>query len=272
MIIDRALAERLERQLVGTPATLREWLSTHPDEPVSVTQLAGGWIAEPLAGSHWGGGGFGLGFDGPLTDADFALLLAAANRVGPRFRVVVCPYSDMSLPRRLMAEGFALEGFRTVLVRAVPNEREMAQWEASPGIEVRRVDVSRELDRYIDVVLRGFNSGQPQREVDQRMSRITGSYSKAQLFLATVGGKEAGGARIDFAGSVGFFLGGSVLPDFRNRGVHRALLLARMAAAASAGCDLVTVGSIAGGATERNAQRLGFEVAYTALELMRGPL
>lgn len=273
MVIDRALAERLERKFVGMPATIGEWLARHPDEPVRASPLAGGWVTEPLAGAKWGGGAFGLGLQGPLTEEDFRVLLDAAARVGPRFRVVVCPYCDVGLPQRLVSEGFAVEGFRTVLIRKTPTSAEFAQWEPSiAGVDVRRIDVSTELERYIDVVLRGFNSGAAQPEVDQRMSRITGSYSGARLFLATVDGKPAGGGRLDLAGGVGFFFGASVLPEFRNQGVHRALLVARMRAAALEGCDLLTIGSLAGAPTERNTQRLGFEVAYTSLELMRGPV
>lgn len=273
MVIDRALAERLERHPAGTPSSLRAWLADHPNEDLRVQEIAGAWIAEPLPGASWGGGGNGLGFQGPLADEDFQAVLASADRVGPRFRVVVCPYADASVARRFVSAGFVVDGFRTVLVRSLRDLETLAPTaKLAPEVEIRRVRGAADLDRFTDVVSRGFNTGAPPREVDQRMTHIVHSSPGATLYLALVNGTPAGGGRIDCAGGVGFMLGGSVLPEYRRRGLHQALILARMRAAAENGCDIVTIGSLAGGATERNAQRLGYEVAYSAMELLRGPI
>lgn len=273
MVIDRALVERIERQCVGIPAAIQHWLLSHPDDPVRVVELAGGWITQGVQGAYWGGGGFGLGFEGPLSEQDYRALLDMAAVVGPRFRVVVSPYCDISLPRRLIAEGFALEGMRTVLVRGAPSKSEFADL-ARPvaGLEVRRIDVATEIGLYADTAARAWFAGSEPREADLRMSRIANSVPTARLFVATVDGVPAGCARIDLSGGIGYFLGGSVIPEFRNRGIHQALLLARMKCAAEEGCDLLNIASLAGAATDRNAQRLGFQVAYTSLELLRGPI
>ena len=43
----------------------------------------------------------------------------------------------------------------------------------------------------------------------------------------------------------------------------RALLEWRLAYAAAAGCDVATMGALPGSASQRNAEREGFRIAYT---------
>jgi len=49
------------------------------------------------------------------------------------------------------------------------------------------------------------------------------------------------------------------------------LLHARLTTAAAAGCDLATVQTAPGNASQRNVERLGFRLAYTKLALLREP-
>ncbi len=61
----------------------------------------------------------------------------------------------------------------------------------------------------------------------------------------------------------------AVLPAYRRRGVQQALIAARLRAAAEAGATVVTISALPGVATERNARRMGFQVAYTKVVLVR---
>lgn len=58
---------------------------------------------------------------------------------------------------------------------------------------------------------------------------------------------------------------------FRGRGVQTALLHHRLALAAAAGCDLATVQTQPGSASQRNVERQGFRLAYTKATLVRDP-
>jgi len=59
---------------------------------------------------------------------------------------------------------------------------------------------------------------------------------------------------------VASFGGAGTLPEFRNRGVQKALLLARLAKAAEHGCDLAMVATMPGSGSQRNVERQGFRV------------
>jgi ribosomal protein S18 acetylase RimI-like enzyme len=69
-------------------------------------------------------------------------------------------------------------------------------------------------------------------------------------------------------GIAGLF-GASTLPAYRNRGVQKALLAARIARAANASCDLVVCLARPGGTSQRNVVRRGFSVLYTRVKFER---
>jgi len=64
------------------------------------------------------------------------------------------------------------------------------------------------------------------------------------------------------------FMSTSVLPAFRHRGAQTALLRARLAAAAAAGCELVEVQTTPGSYSQRNVMRFGFQVAFTRMVMV----
>ena len=55
-------------------------------------------------------------------------------------------------------------------------------------------------------------------------------------------------------------------PDARKQGAQRALLEARLAYAAQQGCDLAMMAAAPGSASQRNAERQGFRIAYTRIK------
>ena len=59
------------------------------------------------------------------------------------------------------------------------------------------------------------------------------------------------------------------LAEFRGRGVQTALLHARLAAAAEAGCEYAVVVTQGGTTSQRNCERLGFRVAYSKVTVIK---
>lgn len=62
---------------------------------------------------------------------------------------------------------------------------------------------------------------------------------------------------------VALLAGASTVPEGRRRGAQLALLDTRRRYAASNGCDLAMMCAAPGSASQRNAERNGFRVAYT---------
>jgi hypothetical protein len=63
--------------------------------------------------------------------------------------------------------------------------------------------------------------------------------------------------------------GAGTLSEFRGRGLQTALLRARMTAAIRAGCEYAVVVTQGGTTSQRNAERLGFRVAYSKVTVIK---
>lgn len=63
--------------------------------------------------------------------------------------------------------------------------------------------------------------------------------------------------------------GAGTAAEFRGRGLQTALLQARLAAAAQAGCEYAVVVTQGGTTSQRNVERLGFRVAYSKVTVIK---
>ena len=80
----------------------------------------------------------------------------------------------------------------------------------------------------------------------------------AALVIAAIDGVDVGVGAIGVAGDRALFFSGAVLPAYRGRGVHGALLAARMNLAYDRGVGGVALKIAAGSPAEKSAARFGF--------------
>jgi GNAT superfamily N-acetyltransferase len=109
----------------------------------------------------------------------------------------------------------------------------------------------------------GFRELSPPSAGDprERQREMVAEFSDAkhwQLLLAAIAGEQAGIGTLFVDGATAFFGNGATLPRFRGRGVHGALIRARLRAAADAGAAIVYVDTNVSSAAERNLHRYGF--------------
>ncbi len=157
------------------------------------------------------------------------------------------------LAAALTAVDAAQTGFHTVLYgQPLPGER---------GDVV--VERAQDPQQFAEILLRGHGvpEGARMRERDsvERWRDRPGWH----LYLARVGGEPAGAAVLVVDGDLAYLANASTLPEFRNRGVQRALIAARVADARAAGCETVCSGTAFGSVSQRNLERAGLHVAYT---------
>jgi GNAT superfamily N-acetyltransferase len=217
----------------------------------------------------------GLGFGGaPGPDAMEAVERAYAERNSP-VQVELSNLADPSVGALLTARGYRLVGFENVLglaLAARPPEP------ATPAaITVARCQ-PQERERWIDIAVEGFaapdEQGRPSHESFSRkviadaITALTGGPGFS-LLLARDQGIPAGAASFRMADGVAQLTGAATLPAHRRRGVHTALLAARMAEAAAAGCDVAVVTTQPGSKSQENAIRNGFSLLYTRAILVK---
>ena len=147
-----------------------------------------------------------------------------------------------------------------------------------PGVQIRPSGDD-EFELWLDVVADAAAHPDTQgvpwheefpREVYLRAERDAAAAGVTR-YLALREGTVAGGAGLRIDGGVAQFAGAGTAPAHRRRGVQTALLSARLADAAAAGCDVAVITTQPGSKSQQNAQRRGFELLYTRAVLVKEP-
>jgi GNAT superfamily N-acetyltransferase len=168
----------------------------------------------------------------------------------------------------LNERGYRPIEYSNVLVRELTGDDARTLTNTTSNVRVRR-PAEDEVESYSRVVVKSFFEN---TEIAPEFLNIFKSCffaAGAFFFLAEVDGVAAGGGMMSIHQGVASLGGAGTLPEFRNRGVQRALLLARIALATESGCDLAMVATNPGSGSQRNVERLGFRIAYTRTKFLR---
>lgn len=260
----RRLAERIEAHA----ATGHELLARE------CVRAAGGLLSFEGPGSYLNKAcGFPPG--GRFTAADAEVIETFFVTRGVEPRVEIAPHVDASLLEHLARRGFVLAELETRLVRVLPPDEDLRAalphgW--PPGLTLERVDPE-DLDAvelYARVVGEGFvDPGEPVTDGLLAFSRSVAAQRSSDCFLARLDSRAVGGGACDSRDGIGALFGASVVHDARGRGIQQALMVVRMERAREKGASIATIACSPGIATERNAARLGFRVAYTSVALVK---
>jgi GNAT superfamily N-acetyltransferase len=175
----------------------------------------------------------------------------------------------------LTGRGYRLVSFENVLGLALGGEPERV---TPAGVEVRPSGDD-EFGSWLDVVAAGVahpdTQGVPSHEEFPRevIEAAERDFAAAGVirYAALRDGVMAGGASIRMTAGVAQLTGAATAPAHRRRGVQTALLSARLADAASAGCDIAVVTTQPGSKSQQNVQRRGFDLLYTRAVLVKQP-
>lgn len=252
------------RQAAAISDVAREWLP-----------IGGGRMSRGEPGT-WVNAAVGVGLAGPVSANEVDRLIAWYEEAGLEPRIEVSPFVHPSLREALELRGFVVRVFESVLYRALASAKPARPIHPTPpGIEVREVDKNqtRQVREYGETVATGFASEDAQpREADIDLMARCAVHERTTAFGAYLDGRCIAGGGLEVAGDIAALFGLSVLPGFRRRGIQQALIAARLNAAMTRGAAIATISSRPGVPTERNVRRMGFQVAYTKVALVRpGP-
>jgi hypothetical protein len=93
--------------------------------------------------------------------------------------------------------------------------------------------------------------------------RVSAQCKGAFPCIAELNGTAISTGMLFVHGDVAMLAGASTIPEGRNRGAQNALLDARLKLAASRGCTLAIMAASPGSQSQKNAQKNGFNIAYT---------
>jgi GNAT superfamily N-acetyltransferase len=260
LFVNRDVARRLEQaQAWRSVGHAQAYQMLHPEASVQVKRAGSSFAVFEKPGSPLNRC-TGLGFDESVSEHDIEQVEQFYRQQHAASRISLCPLADPALLEILQKRSYQLEQFYSVLVRILPDAD--APVEIPPGIIIQHAGPGT-ADLWLETVAYGFSApGEP--DVDSYEILAPNFYAaNAAPYLAFVEGQPAGGGGMYLHEGVAEFGGASTLPAFRRRGVQTALLQVRMQAARLAGCDLGIVITSPGSNSQRNVERLGFQVAYT---------
>ena len=272
LFCDTTLAARIERVETQLIAFGGEAARARTAQPGFVIPLAGGVAAFCEDGSPFNKVA-GLGFHGVPSEAELDQVERAfAARECP-VQVELSNLAEPAIGALLTERGYLLVSFENVLGRAINGVSEPV---TSPGVEVRRSSED-EFDAWHRVIADGFahpdTQGVPSHEQfpDDIIERAERDLEAAGgvRYVALRDGIVAGGAGLRLDEGVAQMTGAATGPAHRRHGIQTALLAARLADAAAAGCDIAVVTTQPGSKSQQNVQRRGFDPLYTRAVLVK---
>jgi GNAT superfamily N-acetyltransferase len=250
---DTALARRLES---AEAANARGCTAILPD--AAALDIAGGIAVFAGADSPLSQA-VGMGLQGPVTESEICVMETFFRDRGARPAVELCPLADPSLIELLGRRGYRITEFNNVLVKRLAG----TEFPATP--RVRRA-ANGETDLWSHTVGHGFFERADLTAEEMDVGRAICAMPGALCYLATVEeGEPAGGAALAIHAGLATLFADSTIARHRRRGIHRELIIARLAEALAQSCDLATAVTLPGGASQRSYERLGFEVVYTRI-------
>lgn len=255
---DLTLATRLERASAeGARACVRAHRRLFPQSAAETFDLLGGSAtfideASPLTQVK------GAGMAGLVAEADVDALEAFFEERMTPVSYVLCPFSDAALLTSLSRRGYELGAFENTLVRELGPE---------DAIEEADVREAEDADEWATVLAESFLGIVTASGIE--LGRTLHAMAGARNLIVRNGDVPAAGAQVVLFDGLATLQCDGTLPKYREVGLQKKLIRARLAIAARAGCDLATADTVPGSLSQRNYEKLGFHVAYTKLTLVK---
>lgn len=265
--VDKALARRLEA-CEEMPQVLyaRVFQKTRPAIGAAEEEVCGGHMIFAGLGSPIGRA-TGVGLDRPFTAEDLDRVEQFYRLHQAPSQVDLCPLHEPAVFEMFKKRGYGIAELNNVLYRGLDRDEKIPA--APAGCEIRR-GVREEAEALSAIVERAFF---PDGAPEAFTGLITPLYQMegAVTFVARVEGKMAacGAGLVIPEHRIFAVCGAGTTAEFRGRGLQTALLRARLAAAAEAGCEYAVVVTNGGTISQRNCERLGFRVAYSKVTVIK---
>jgi GNAT superfamily N-acetyltransferase len=205
----------------------------------------------------------GLGLNGPVSDTELDEVEGFFRSRGARTVIEVCPLADPGFIEMLGERGYRVSQFDNVLARSLAG----AEIVITPRVRRATPDES---DLWAHTVGRGFFERTELTAEEMDVGRWVFGMAGAMCYLASAdGGTPAGGAALAIREGLAMLFADGVARPYRRQRLHQELIVARLNEALAQGCDFAAAATAPASASQRNFERLGFQVVYTRVTLSR---
>lgn len=200
---------------------------------------------------------FGLGMHEALKEVELDAIERFFKSRGSAVIHEVCPLAGVEVFATLARRGYKPVELSSVLYQPIDAGIRIP---TNPQLSVRRVE-QHEVAMYAKVSAQGWSEYPDLMQYVEGFARL--SAACATCFVAERDGTPIAAAALFMHEGTALLAGASTIRDGRRQGAQNALLNARLQTAASQGCDLAMMVAAPGSASQRNAERQGFRIAYT---------
>lgn len=203
---------------------------------------------------------FGLGLFAPATPALVADIEAFFAERGAAVMHEVSPLAGLETIALLADRGYRPVELSTVLVQDIDP---VAAPHAPSALRVRALERDAAArGAWIETWLAGWSGELPDPAL-RAIAELAAGNGAMTNFLVEHDAVPIATGSLGIHGDVALLGGASTIPAARGRGAQGLLLAARLAEAHRRGCTLAMMVTAPGSASQRNAERRGFRVAYT---------
>ena len=273
--VDTKLARRLEAAEDMPQVAIAQQLQwTNPEIGAEVLDIAGGH-ATFTGKTSVVGRAVGMGLCGPVSAAELDQVEAFYKKHEIPAQVDITPVTDGSLLELLKARGYVIAELNNVLARELKPEERFN--EEAPGFEFRAFSLE-QTELWTQTMLRGFF---PDGGVPENLDKVLAPMATMPRSLATLVWRagEAGKAGAQPVGCCGGFLssehgmialgGTSTVAECRGRGIQTAAIGRRLNIAIKEGYNLAVIVTQGNTTSMRNAERMGFSLAYSKATVVK---
>jgi len=203
---------------------------------------------------------FGLGMFHPLSANNLNTIECFFQDRGAEVFHEVSPLADPTTFALLNERGYQPIEFTSVLFRPISRNISLP---VPPNENVKvRLRGESEKEVWSNTALRGWSEFEEVIEFMKDMGKVQ-ARSESLGFLAELDNKPIATGMMSMYEGVALLAGASTVPEARRQGAQNALLEGRLRYAAEQGCDIAMMAALPGSASQRNAERNGFRIAYT---------
>ena len=261
---DLDLARRLERAEAESGARFVEARARlFPQSGAQWIEAAGAYamfdgVASPVRQT------FGLGLFQTVTGAELSVLEEFFRKRGAPVCHEVSPLADVALLALLNERAYQPIEFTSVMFRPLRGEVNLT---SSHGERVRaRLIKEGERELWAQTAAKGWSELREYADSMLELMRVRTERRGAYSFLAETEGNAIAAGVLSISDGVAVLAGASTIPEGRKQGAQLALLESRLRYGAEQGCDIAMVCASPGSASQRNAERHGFRLAYTRIK------
>jgi len=249
------LTSELARRIEGLIAPEVTASTKNLDPAAPIVAQFGRTIASKARGGRPANKVFCFGHE-DLIYLDKILAFYAVDGLEPWFYLAPMGFTQ-EVAAALTAAGFAQRDFQQAILYELPRA-EIPQ--PPTGVTVERVTAAN-LEEFVRTTADGFEWPGQWRDAAMEGTR-SGFRTDSYHFLARFEGVPAGVGSLGTRDGVASLGDGAVVPRFRRKGCHLALVHHRLHIAHAIGCGLALGAATFGSASFRNQQRAGLRIAY----------